>query len=160
MTRVPLGWISLILFYLNYAELLWCVDKFFSSNMLSLWLLFLHIFFSPIFLLFSFWDFHHVYFGMLDDLCSFFSFFFFYYCPWNVWTVLVQFQVHNFSFLSAQIYCCPLLSGLVIVVIVLFNFRISIWPHNLYLICFPYLGHYCSMSFVIYTLFIYLNEVL
>ena len=48
----------------------------FSSNMLSLWLLLLHIFFSPIFLLFSFWDFHHVYFGMLDDLCSFFSFFF------------------------------------------------------------------------------------
>lgn len=87
-------------------------------------------------------------------------FFFFNYCPWNVWTVLVQFQVHNFSFLSAQIYCCPLLSGIVIVVTVLFNFRISIWPHNLYLICFPYLGHYCSMSFIIYTLFIYLNEVL
>lgn len=77
MTRVTLGWISLILFYLNYAELLWCVDKFFSSNMWSLWLLFLYIFFSPIFLLFSFWDFHHVYFGMLDDLCLFFSFFFF-----------------------------------------------------------------------------------
>lgn len=85
---------------------------------------------------------------------------FFYYCPWNVWTVLMQFHVHNFSTLSAQIYRCPLLSGLVLLVIVLFNFRISIWPHNLYLICFPYLRHYCSMSFIIYTLFIYLNEVL
>lgn len=96
----------------------------------------------------------HILSCLMISLHFFLYFSFFYYCPWNILTVLMQFQVHNFSFLSAQIYCCSLFSGLVILVIVLFNFRISIWPHNLYLICFHYLGHYYSMFFIIYELFI------
>ena len=128
----------------------------FSSNMQSLWLFFLQIFFQPylftlLLLGFPSCIFCHAWWSLIF---FFFIFLFFNYCPWNIWTVLMQFQDHNFSFLSAQIYCCSLFSGLVILVIVLFNFRISIWPHNLYLICFHYLEHYCSMFFIIYALFI------